>query len=294
MQGSILDPTTHRSDSVGSATGAGAGAARVRDGVARRAGARGEGVSRDAGAGSRPPLARPADRRAARCRHARGEGTRRFRPRPLQGVRARRDDDALRRVPQPSEERVAEADRAGGTGTESARGSLRRRQGLDDERDVSRVSRLRGVRQGRRPGGLRQLRIAGRLRAAARHGHFGRGQGHARALRRRVPRPEGQGVAGSRRGRCPHLLRPGRRRLHARRRVSRRADAPALGDSARLGAVPVDSTGRSVNARRRAVDCRREADHARADGQRAEDSVAADQLSRGGEDPAASRRPARA
>ena len=48
----------------------------------------------------------------------------------------------------------------------------------------------------------------GGLRAPARHGHLGRGQDHARSLRRRVPRPQGQGIAGSRRRRRADLLRP--------------------------------------------------------------------------------------
>ncbi|MBK9238659.1 MAG: hypothetical protein IPL75_00020 [Acidobacteria bacterium] len=79
---------------------------------------------------------------------------------------------------------------------------------------------------------------------------------------------------------------------HARRCVSGWTHASGLGDSARFGAIPVDSARRPLHSRRRAVHRRRCAHHTRPDEERADDPVPADFASRGREAAAATGRTA--
>ncbi len=83
------------------------------------------------------------------------------------------------------------------------------------ERAAAHVQRL--LDRWRRDGaaGLRELRRAGRLRAARPAGHLREGRHRDRALRRVLARHQAEGGGGARRGRLPDLFRPARRRLRA-------------------------------------------------------------------------------
>ncbi len=164
---------------------------------------------RHAHAGKRAALAVPAHRGTACRRHSRGEESRRLGERQAEGIRPRGRDGEVRRFPQPSEERVAQDGGASGRRAFADGRQHPPGQGLHLTRPVPGLSRLRRLGQGQRPDHLRELRLPGRPRAPQVHGPLRGGQDRPGQVRRGLPRTQGQGSAGSRRGRRPHLLGSG-------------------------------------------------------------------------------------
>ena len=162
----------------------------------------------------------------------------------------------------------------------------------EHRRSASALCRLSGRRRRHGAGRLRQLRNARRLRRARSARHFGQRQDRARALRRRMARPQAEAGAGTWRGWLPHLFRPGRRQLWRGRRLSQGRRAARNGNPARLGRRHADLSRRSADARRRR-DSRSEASDPRRSQDHPQDPDASDFVPRRDQDHRLAPRPAR-